>query len=107
MTPRERLKYARRRQRILAYTRMLKDKPCMDCRGIFPPVVMQFDHRDPSQKTIRNGHSMSALKSIGKVAKEAAKCDIVCANCHMIRTEKRRLFGYRKEVIQQEQLEFP
>lgn len=58
--------------------------PCTDCGQMWEPWQMQFDHRDPSQKT---ANVMSLIRA-GMPALEAelAKCDIVCANCHMTRT---------------------
>ncbi len=64
--------------------------PCMDCGQYFPACVMDFDHRDPSQKKGR-GYRVSALVTIGarlKVFTEIEKCDLVCSNCHRIRTHK-------------------
>lgn len=65
----------------------LKSKPCMDCGGIFPPCVMDFDHRGEDDKiadictmVTRRGTSMKRL------LEEIAKCDLVCSNCHRIRT---------------------
>lgn len=98
----------RRHQRNLQYLRSLKNKPCMDCKGSFPPIVMQFDHRDPSQKRMGTRRCMSALKTITSINREVAKCDVVCANCHMIRTEEKRLFGAYRFQKQSEtpQIEF-
>jgi hypothetical protein len=66
------------------YIREARNVPCMDCGGIYPYYVMDFDHRDPSQKmgniSRMLGHSWTKLKA------EIAKCDIVCANCHRHRT---------------------
>lgn len=74
-----------RRSAILAAK---KDVPCMDCGGRFPTCVMQFDHRDPSTKTkrFRSPGAMAARTSLEEFEAEIAKCDIVCANCHAIRT---------------------
>ncbi len=62
----------------------LRNVPCMDCGGTFPNVCMDFDHRDPSEKKFSiahyHAHGMEAIKA------ELAKCDVVCANCHRIRT---------------------
>ena len=66
----------------------LRDRPCLDCKTRFPPFVMQFDHRDPWQKKFLL--SSTSLSAPARVLKEAAKCDIVCANCHRDRTFKRR-----------------
>jgi hypothetical protein len=60
---------------------------CVDC-GIKNPIVLEFDHLDGSKKigNISNmvDRRLSALK------KEIRKCEVVCANCHRIRTEKRK-----------------
>lgn len=64
----------------------LKNKPCMDCSGVFPPCVMQFDHRDPNTKVRSVATMIQSTWSWDKVLEEVAKCDLVCANCHAIRT---------------------
>ena len=81
-------KYARAKEIVLE----IKSNPCTDCGGRFPPYVMHFDHRDPSQKRL----SVSALTGAGHVRTllaEIAKCDLVCANCHAIRTHRQREAG--------------
>ena len=65
---------------------VLKDRPCHDCGQTFPPECMDFDHRDGTTKAdnvSRLLHSWPALLA------EIAKCDLVCANCHRIRTRRR------------------
>jgi len=64
----------------------LKNKPCMDCGGRFPACAMDFDHVRGKKKF---GVTESTRKW-GTVLKEAKKCDLVCSNCHRIRTDKRR-----------------
>jgi hypothetical protein len=49
---------------------------------------MDFDHRDPSTKA-KNVPRL-IMGSIERMLAEAAKCDIVCANCHRLRTFNRR-----------------
>lgn len=66
----------------------LKENPCTDCGGSFPHYVMEFDHRDPSQKEFTIGGNIS--KSWKAILGEISKCDLVCANCHRIRTFSRR-----------------
>jgi hypothetical protein len=46
---------------------------------------MDFDHRDPSQKRARVT-AMIGRAGTARILAEAAKCDIVCANCHRVRT---------------------
>lgn len=66
--------------------RLLKSRPCMDCAGSFPWYVMDFDHRDPTTKA--SNVSLMVGQSIAweRVLEEAAKCDLVCACCHRLRT---------------------
>ena len=67
----------------------LRDRPCRDCGLRFPAYVMQFDHRDPSEKAFNVAQSW--CRATEAILKEAAKCDIVCSNCHRDRTFRRRL----------------
>lgn len=73
----------KRRDFLLA----LRDRPCADCHGQFPAVVMEFDHRDPAQKRFNVAHSW--CRSVRSISDEAAKCDVVCRNCHRRRTLER------------------
>lgn len=58
----------------------------MDCRGVFPPHVMDFDYRDPTRKSFGLASENVYLKSRAVLEAEVAKCDVVCANSHRIRT---------------------
>ena len=64
----------------------LKRVPCMDCDGSFPPACMDFDHRDPASKVDGVTRMVNANLSLDRILAEIAKCDLVCANCHRIRT---------------------
>ena len=77
---------ARERQMRQLITK-LKDMPCADCGQRYPYYVMDFDHRDPSVKEA-NVSSMAKTGSKRRILEEVAKCDVVCANCHRIRTYK-------------------
>ena len=65
----------------------LKQKPCMDCGVKYPPYVMGFNHRDRRTK-VDNINAMINLHgySKDKILAEINKYDLVCANCHRIRT---------------------
>jgi len=78
--------YWRRQAALLA---QLREVPCRDCGGHFPPFAMEFDHRDP---TLKSGTVTQMIGRAGtmRILDEVAKCDIVCANCHRARTAKRR-----------------
>lgn len=61
-----------------------RDSACTDCGGNFPTCCMHFDHvPERGQKLFNIG---AATCGIEAVKAEIAKCDIVCANCHAIRT---------------------
>ena len=68
--------------------RTAKDAPCVDCGKRYPPCVMDFDHREGEVKT-GNISVLAKQWSWERTLAEIAKCDIVCANCHRIRTAKR------------------
>ncbi len=63
-----------------------KALPCMDCGGYFHFSAMDFDHVR-GQKAFNVGNARSYAKA--KILAEIAKCDVVCANCHRIRTYRR------------------
>jgi hypothetical protein len=67
-----------------------KSGPCMDCGHKFPPECMDFDHVR-GRKLFNIGNS--ATRSAKALKREIAKCDLVCSNCHRIRTKKRRHSG--------------
>lgn len=62
------------------------NKPCTDCGNIYPYYVMQFDHLD---NKLDNISKMPGRYSWDKIEEEISKCELVCANCHCIRTYKR------------------
>lgn len=76
----------RRQADTVEFLRQLRNRPCADCGGRFLPLQMDFDHRDPSTKQF--WLSKATLKSRDELLAEAAKCDIVCANCHRLRTRR-------------------
>ena len=77
-----------RQAATLEFLRDLRRRPCADCEQSFPPWVMDFDHRDPETKSFSLAAGHALLKSRDALLVEIAKCDIVCANCHAIRTYK-------------------
>jgi hypothetical protein len=67
----------------------LRQVPCMDCNERFPPCAMDFDHRDPGTKRSAVTRMVGRASST-RILDEVAACDIVCANCHRLRTFRRR-----------------
>lgn len=91
ITPEERraarqARQARKRAEILEKIRRYKNRPCLDCEKIFHPEIMEFDHA--------RGKKLFNLSrpplNLRRVAAEISKCDLVCANCHRLRTAARR-----------------
>ena len=67
-----------------AFIRGLKrDKPCVDCGIVYPHMCMDFHHVRGHK--IYNVSQMVSGQSKATIRKEAAKCELVCANCHRIR----------------------
>ena len=70
--------------------RQAKQVPCEDC-GKRYPHVMDFDHRPGETKSFNLAITAGQTRlSWEKIAAEIAKCDVVCANYHRIRTHRRR-----------------
>jgi hypothetical protein len=69
--------------------RALKREPCTDCGRSFHWFAMDFDHREGVDKAgdiyrlVQGSHCIETLKA------EIAKCDMVCAVCHRLRTARR------------------
>ena len=72
--------YRKRKAQLVAY----KGGVCKDCGGVFSPCCYHFDHREPANKTAGIAQLMHRPTEEAKA--EADKCDLVCANCHAIRT---------------------
>lgn len=78
----------RRKYRLICkgYMTKLKDKPCQDCGKKYPHYVMDFDHREGEKKLLEVARMVAGGWSLKKIMKEIKKCDIVCSNCHRLRT---------------------
>jgi hypothetical protein len=62
-----------------------KAKPCTDCKTCYHPDAMEFDHVRGEKKS-----DISKIRGRRALLDELAKCELVCANCHRIRTAGRR-----------------
>ncbi len=88
---------ARRRASVDAYKLKyrlwyysLKNGPCVDCKQVWHPYSMHWDHTE--NKTFGISQALAKGYSKQKVLNEIAKCELVCANCHAIRTYE-RIYG--------------
>lgn len=81
----QRNKAARERKRAILH--VAKSRPCSDCGNTYPPCVMDFDHINKATKKFDVGRGAGNSGVTEKIfLEEIAKCDLVCANCHRIRT---------------------
>lgn len=61
---------------------------CIDC-GQTNILVLEFDHKDPKQKSFDLGRAhMKKDLTIKELVKEIAKCVVRCGNCHKIKTQQ-------------------
>lgn len=80
---------ARYTARAREVVRQAKSVPCAECGRTFPPVVMDFDHVR-GEKLLDVSQLVKRTPSLRRLLAEIAKCEVVCANCHRIRTVRRR-----------------
>lgn len=78
----------KRREFLKEFTRRYKKLcGCKNC-GIKNPIVLEFDHLDSSTKISTVSQMISDRYSIETVKEEIRKCQVLCANCHAIKTAK-------------------
>ena len=92
----EKLSIAKQKAYLADYIRQLKsNSPCIDCKISYPYYVMDFDHvRGVKHKNVSELISTLSKK---KIDLEIAKCEIVCSNCHRIRTHMRKMSKMEKK----------
>lgn len=85
----EKVSIAKQKAYLYKYIREYKERhPCVDCKVQYPYYVMDFDHvRGKKQANV-----MELVPSLSKkkIDEEIAKCEVVCSNCHRIRTHIRK-----------------
>jgi hypothetical protein len=70
--------------------------PCGDCGKYYPAPCMDFDH--VRGEKLGDVSRLLSRVSLHLIAEELLKCELVCANCHRLRTV-RRARG-RKDAIE-------
>ena len=73
---------------------------CTDCRRTYPAYVFDFDCTIPDRDHINIGYLLDRTASWERLAKELAKCEMVCSNCHRTRTHE-RLYNQGARCIKQ------
>ncbi len=73
-----------------------KKKGCFCCGYNIHPSALDFDHINPEEKTM-NVSQMLALNK-DRLLAEVKKCQVLCANCHRIKTADPELFNKLNNV---------
>lgn len=77
-----------RRAKRSAWLAEIKTKSgCVDCGYNAHGAALDFDHMPGVEKLFSIGNNTNATKKA--TLAEIAKCEVVCANCHRIRTYQR------------------
>src|SRR5271166_71352 len=82
-----RIRQGKSRVARMQLIRDCKSRPCADCGIEYPYYVMDFDHII-GEKKYRIADGTIPWEAI---AEELSKCEVVCANCHRVRTWKRKV----------------
>lgn len=64
------------------------ERGCMDCGFNAHPAALEFDHVS-GEKSFDVAEAM-VRRGLARIMEEIEKCEVVCANCHAIRTAERR-----------------
>lgn len=99
--------FGRRKQlvELRRFVNTLKaETPCWDCSGFYNPISMDFDHVRGIKKF---NISQALIRGISKLEllEEMKKCEIVCSNCHRIRTKNRsnsKVLNVTKRIFERE-----
>lgn len=89
-TQKSQIKKARRNRKYettLKVIEYFKENPCAHC-GEDNPIVLEFDHLADKEHNVSN--MINDGLSWDKVKLEIDKCQVLCANCHRIKTAKDR-----------------
>lgn len=70
-------------QKVKLYLQGLLGGKCQNC-GISDSRVLDFDHIDPASKEMLISQRYNL--PIGVLEEEVRKCQLLCANCHRIKT---------------------
>lgn len=69
--------------------RYLEEHPCVWC-GEDNPIVLEFDHIDHGAKRWEIARAIALVPSVSSLELEVSKTQVLCANCHRIKTAQER-----------------
>ena len=64
---------------------------CVDCGYAEHAVALDFDHLPGFEKSLDLCAATARGWPMSRIMEEVAKCEVVCANCHRVRTLERRI----------------
>ena len=73
----------KKRDELAAYK---LEKGCADCGYKAHAAALDFDHLPGTTKSFDIGSAVTNAQDWKNVWNEVAKCEVVCANCHRVRT---------------------
>ena len=73
---------ARRHQKRILVLHLKTGRTCLDCRIEKRPRVLEFHHRLGEIKVATISQMVRRKFSDEAILAEAAKCDLICSNCH-------------------------
>ena len=77
----------------------LLENPCMRC-GNPNLMVLEFDHRNREEKSFSIADAVNQGIGLDEVKNELTKCDVLCANCHAIKTHMENdSWRYKTEAL--------
>lgn len=88
----QKMRVRRNQKRFKQEVAALKMHPCLDC-GFVPVDACQMDWDHVDGVKVNGVSQLVALGSMSRVLDEISKCELVCANCHRLRTKTRGLEG--------------
>ena len=90
-----------RRQNQYVQFRLMLDtyktnRGCIRCGYKAHPAALELDHRVPALKA--RALALMYSYSPERIKEELDKCDVLCSNCHRIKTYETGQYGPRDEV---------
>jgi 5-methylcytosine-specific restriction endonuclease McrA len=77
----------------------LLENPCLRC-GNPNLMVLEFDHRNREEKSFSIADAVNQGIGLDEVKNELTKCDVLCANCHAIKTHMENdSWRYKTEAL--------
>ncbi len=73
----------RRREELRSWVAELKGPLSCERCGESASECLQFHHRDRASKELDIGRALANGWSRERLLREMAKCDVLCANCHL------------------------